>query len=168
MKAFFASLLMFLCISVANATNLAIGAVNLSLGMEQALALKQLSSLYKVVDQPLMAHNSYTVVAGKDASSKLLGIVTFSEGKLKWASRNWGMFNFSDSSVVYANTLFAVIEAATTASGSTAVISTKITRAPDLEVKNINFVFADRKISVLISEDKNYGRQANISEIIGN
>jgi hypothetical protein len=62
--------------------------------------------------------------------------------------------------------LFAAIEGATLKSGSAAKVRTRITRNPELEIKQIEFVFSDRKISTLISDDRTHGKSVSIQEMI--
>ncbi len=160
--------LLTLVLSAANASDLPIGAVRLSLGMEKENVLQKLKDFYGVTEQPMISSSLYSITADKKPNSKLLGMVTFREGKLVWISRRWGDFNTANNSMEYASALFAALEGAAAASGSTATITTKVSRVPSGEIKQIDFVFSDRKITTLISDGpaQGLGKQAGIDESV--
>lgn len=164
MKRSFVIFLLISVCAVASATDLTIGAVRLSLGMQKDAALKALSQYYTLKSQPHLG-DMYSIFIGDKPPFKNVGLITFHDGKLNWASRDW-----ADSRTVaasdYASTLFAVIESATVRSGALVTVRTNITRNPEMEIKQIEFVFADRKISTIISDDRNYGKSVGIQEII--
>lgn len=165
MKHIVTALLLSFFFITASAKELSIGIVRLSLGMDQEVVLNELRKSYNVKEQE---GNYYFVSSGKEPNFKYLGHVTFSNRKLSSIQRDWGSFKLSNTSVEYASTLFAAIESATVVSGSSAKVSTRISRNPDFEVKQIDFVFTDRKITALTTEsrDPRYGRQAGISETV--
>lgn len=164
MKRLFIIFLLMSVWATASATELVIGAVRLSLGMEKEAVLKALGQYYTVKSQPNLGE-LHSIFRENKPPFISIGSVSFYEGKLSWASRQW-----ADSKTVtssdYASTLFAAIESATLQSGSTATVRTTITRNPQMEIKQIEFVFSDRKISTLISDDRTYGKSAGIQEII--
>ena len=168
MKKLLTAFVLSLVLSAANATDLPIGSVRLSLGMDKENALKKLKEVYGVTEQKMMSGNFYTVTTGKEPNFKLQGTLTFREGKVTWVSRTWGNFNMTNNSMEYASTLFAALEGAAAASGTTATITTKISRGPSGEIKQIDFVFSDRKITTLITDgrDQELGKQASITESI--
>jgi hypothetical protein len=152
----------------ANATDLPLGSVMLSLGMEQENVLKKLKEFYGVHEQPLISSSLFTVTVDKRPNSKLLGTISFYQGKLTWVGRQWGDFNMSHNPMEYSSALFAAIEGAAAASGSTATITTKISRVPSGEIKQIDFVFSDRKITTMMSDgrDQQLGKSVGITESI--
>jgi hypothetical protein len=162
-RSFVIFLLMSVC-AVASATDLAMGVVRLSLGMEKEAVLKALGQHYTVKSQPNLGE-MHSIFKENKPPFTSIGYVSFREGKLTWASRQW-----ADSKTVtasdYASTLFAAVESATLKSGSTATVRTTITRNPEMEIKQIEFVFSDRKISTLISDDRTHGKSVGIQEII--
>jgi hypothetical protein len=168
MKHFLTACLLTFSVFAANATDLPLGAVRLSIGMDQKEALDKLGKLYTAMDQPHMGANSFSIVSGKVPNLTFIGLVTFREGKLTWMSRDWGSFTRSSNPNDYGSALFAAIEGATSASGSMVRVDTKVTRAPELEIKQIDFVFSDRKITTLITESrsKNYNSGMSISELV--
>jgi hypothetical protein len=162
-RSFVIFLLMSVC-AVASATDLAIGAVRLSLGMEKETVLKALGQYYTVESQSNL-DEMHSIFREDKPPFISIGAVSFRDDKLTWASRHW-----ADSRTVtandYASTLFAAIESATVTSGSLATVRTKITRTPELEIKQIEFVFSDRKISTLTTEGRTHGKSVTIQEII--
>ena len=162
-RSFVVFLLMSVC-AVASATDLAIGAVRVSLGMEKEAVLKALGQYYDVKSHPNLG-DLHSIFKENKPPFTGIGNVSFHEGKLTWASRQW-----ADSKTVtasdYASTLFAAIESATLQSGSAATVRTTITRNPEMEIKQIEFVFSDRKISTLISDDRTHGKSVSIQETI--
>jgi hypothetical protein len=168
MRHLLTAFLLTLALSAANATDLPIGSVMLSLGMDKENALKKLKESYGVLEQKIRGSEIYTVTSGKEPNFKFLGTVTFREGKLAWISRNWGNFNMANNPMEYASALFAALEGAAAASGSTATITTKVSRVPSGEIKQIDFVFSDRKITTLISDGpaQGLGKQAGIDESV--
>ena len=131
-------------------------------------ALKKLKEFYVVTERKSQSTEIYFITTGKEPNLKSLGTITFHEGKLDWISRNWGNFNMTNNPMEFASTLFAALEGAAAASGSTATIRTKISRIPSGEIKQIDFVFSDRKITTLISDGpaQGLGKQAGIDESV--
>jgi hypothetical protein len=95
-----------------------------------------------------------------------VGTISFYQGKLTWISRQWGDFNMSNNPMEYSSALFAAIEGAAAASGSTATITTKISRIPSGEIKQIDFVFSDRKVTTIMADgrDQQLGKSVGITE----
>jgi hypothetical protein len=168
MKHFLTACLLAFTFFTASAKELPLGAVRLSIGMDQKEALDKLGKLYTAIDQPHMGANSFSIVSGKAPNSTFIGMISFYEGKINWMSRDWGNFTKSSNPNDYGSALFAAIEGATSASGSMVRVDTKVTRAPELEIKQIDFVFSDRKITTLITESrsKNYNSGMSISESV--
>lgn len=152
----------------ANATNLPIGSVELSLGMDQENVLKKLKEFYGVNEQPQISSSFYTTTADKRPNSKFLGTISFYREKLMWISRSWGDFKMSNNPMEYSSALFAAIEGAAAASGSTATITTTISRVPSGEIKQIDFVFSDRKITTIMADgrDQELGKSVGITESV--
>jgi len=162
-RSFLIFLLMSVC-ALASATDLVIGAVRVSLGMEKEAVLKALGQYYTVKSQPNFGE-LHSIFREDKPPFISIGAVDFRDGKLDWASRHWADPRTVTASD-YASTLFAVLESATVASGSLATVSTKITRTPESEIKQIEFVFSDRKISTLTSDDRTHGKSVTIQEMI--
>lgn len=164
MKRSFVIFLLATVCAVANATDLSIGAVRIKLGTDKEAVLKALGKYYTVKRQSNF-DEMHSIFKEDKPPFISIGAVSFRDDKLTWASRHW-----ADSRTVtandYASTLFAAIESATVSSESLATVRTKITRTPEVEIKQIEFVFSDRKISTLTAEGRSHGKSVTIQEII--
>lgn len=159
--------LLLLCIfSSTYAADLPIGAVSLSLGMEQSAVMKELRAHFHVVAVTGNS-NMFFLSESKPPNASVIGGVSFENGRLAWIQRNWGSFAGKVNSIEVTKALFSAIESAKTASGGSAVISTSIQRIPGAEFKSIYFVFPDRKITVSTTDgDAKYGQQVSIEESV--
>lgn len=159
--------LLLLCISSnAHATDLPIGAVPLSLGMEQTTVMKELRAHFHVVTVT-GSSNMFYLSESKPPNVSVIGGVSFENGRLAWIQRNWGSFAGKVNSVAVTKALFSAIDSAKAASGASAVVNTSVQRVPGAEFKSVYFVFPDRKITVSTTDgDAKYGQQVRIEESI--
>ena len=74
--------------------------------------------------------------------------VAFRNGRLRLVQRRWGTFSGKVNSVEVSTALFAALESASNAAGTSAVISTKVLRVPGTEVQTIHFEFPGRKVTM--------------------
>lgn len=84
--------LLLLCIfSSTYAADLPIGAVSLSLGMEQSTVMKELRAHFHVVAVTGNS-NMFFLSESKPPNASVIGGVSFENGRLAWIQRNWGSF----------------------------------------------------------------------------
>jgi hypothetical protein len=157
---------LMLSFSVTHAADLQIGAVSLSLGMEQVSVMKELHARYHVV-AVAENNNMFFVSESKPPNISVIGGVSFDGGRLTWIQRNWGSFSGKINPVEVTKSMFSAIESARKTSGASAVINTSIQRIPGSEFKSVYFVFPDRKITVSTTDgDAKYGQQVSIEESV--
>lgn len=101
-------------------------------------------------------------------TTKVVGGISFKNGRLCWAQRNWGNFDGSDRADEIAKAIYSAIESATAAAGSAATISTKVNRVPGAEYRSTYLVFPEHKVSITVSDgDTSHGgRQVTVDESI--
>lgn len=154
-----------LILSVAHATDLPIGSLSLSLGMDQSTVMKELHERFHVI--PVTGKNMFFVSESKPPNVHMIGGVSFENGRLSWIQRNWGSFSGQINPVAVSKALFSAIESARTSSGGSAAVSTSVQRIPGAEFKSIYFTFPSRKITVSTTDgDEKYGQLVSIDESV--
>lgn len=164
-KILFASFLLNLALG-ARASDLSIGSVSLSLGMEQAAVMKELKARFHVV--PMAGDsNMFFLSESKPPNVSVIGGVSFENGRLAWIQRNWGSFSGKTNSVEVTKALFSAIESAKASFGASAIVSTTVRRIPGAEFKSVYFVFPGRKITVTTTDgDAKHGQHVSIDESV--
>lgn len=148
--------------------DLAIGTMRFVIGTDQRSVMQEVRTRFHVV--PLQGNaDMYFLSESKPPNVRVLGGISFSNGRLVWAQRNWGQFEGKVTSTDVSKTMFAAIESATAAAGTSATVSTKIQRIPGAEFKSIYFDFPGRKITITSTDGdaSNGGKQLSIEESIG-
>lgn len=152
----------------AQAADLPIGGVPLSIGMEQHAAMKTLDAHLYVI--PVKGNtNAFFVSDAEPPNISVIGNIIFKDGRLDWIQREWGHFSGTSNPVEVSKALFSAIESAKSASGESAVVSTTVQRIPGAEFKTIYFSFPGRRVSLgIIDGDakSTYGQQVNINESV--
>lgn len=153
--------------SEANAQELLIGSIRLSIGMEQAAVMRELRSRFEIIPVTAQAE-TFFVFEHKAPKSEAIGGVGFRNGRLSWIQRCWGSFQGRVDSVAVSKAVFAALESAATSSGGAAVVSTKIQRVPGVEFRTITFEFPSHRVTVLTSEgdSEHGGDQVEIEESV--
>ena len=155
-----------LVLSVAHATDLPIGSVSLSLGMDQSTVMKELHAHFHVISVT-GNKNMFFVSENKPPNVNVIGGVSFENGRLSWIQRNWGSFSGKINPVEVSKALFSAVESAKASSGGSAVLTTSVQRIPGAEFKSIYFTFPGRKITVSTTDgDAKYGQQVSIEESV--
>ena len=146
---------------------LSIGSLSFSLGKDRAAVMRAIKERFEVVTvtgQP----DTFFVSERKRPHVHVIGGVAFKEGRLAWVQRNWGAFEGRVSSVEVSKALFNAIESASSASQTSATISTKIQRVPGSEFKTVTFEFPTRRVTMTTTDGdaRNGGSQVSIEESI--
>ena len=161
-------LLLSLLLAAANsqANELTLGPVTLSLGLERGPLLGSLQAYFTV--SPNCSDTAACLVfEGPQSSGTYVGSVTFKDGRLVGASRQWGEFKDRVNPVLVTKALLAALESAGAASGSRASVSSSLTRVPGADIATLHFNFPGRRVSVLTTDgNSKYGQQVSISEFI--
>lgn len=129
----------------AQTVGLPVGSLWFSLGSEQAIVLAELKERYGVLLRSAETE-TYIVSEGEPSNPREIGEVAFRNGRLRLVQRRWGTFSGKVNSVEVSTALFAALESASNAAGTSAVISTKVLRVPGTEVQTIHFEFPGRKV----------------------
>jgi len=146
------------------------GDIYLSLGMPEAVLIEKLKGFHV---SPVPGSNTYGIaVKTKDNIGDLykwIGSITFTDKKLTFISRTWYQ-SFNDGQTFdLADKLYHLFKQEMGERGELRVtIKTTSTRDPDKELKSIEIIAGNKKVSLLItdSEKKEYGRQVSIAEAI--
>src|SRR5688572_10638513 len=116
-------------VSNACATDLAIGPVQVALGMDRTAVMEQLRARYHIV--PVAGDgNTFFVSEKKPPNVQVVGGVRFENRRVVWIQRNWGSFSVKTEPLVIGKALFGAIESVTARSGSAAQITTRVQRTP--------------------------------------
>jgi hypothetical protein len=165
----FALLLILLTVGDANSQDLPIGSMWLSIGMKQADVWKEMNARFQVVPMEGKPISFVLLEAepSRGQTPQVLGMIAFENERVSWIQRRWGWFYGQVNAAEVGRALFSAIESATSASGQSATITTKVSRVPGSEFKSLEFLFPNRKISILSSEgDAHGGPQLNIDESV--
>ncbi len=151
----------------ARAQELPIGSLDLAIGGEQSVVMKEIKSRFEVVTvtgQP----NTFFVSDGKPPHVNVIGGVAFQNGRLSWIQRTWGSFDGKVNSIEVSKALFAAVESASSVAGTTATITTKSQRVPGIEFKTVRFDFPGRSVTMTTTEaePKKGGLQVTIDESV--
>ena len=155
-----------LAAATSQASELTLGSVALSIGLERAPLLSALQANFTV--SPNCSDTAACLVfEGPQSTGTYVGSVTFKDGRLVGASRQWGGFKDHANPVLVTKALLAALESAATASGSRADVSSSLTRVPGADMVTLQFTFPGRRVSVLTTDgNSKYGQQVSISEFI--
>jgi hypothetical protein len=161
-------LLLFLINSTSIAQSLAIGGVSLSLGDEEAGVTKTLRSRFHLV--PVTGQSGIFFISERPPPNvEIIGGVGFMDGRVRWLQRTWGAFDSKVHPAEVSRALFAAVESASNAVGTTtAEVSTDVQRSPGLDYKTVKFRFGNRTVTVGTTDGdaKNGGQQVRIEENI--
>jgi hypothetical protein len=151
----------------ADAQDLPVGPVLLSLRADQEVTMKEIRRHFEVVTvtgQP----NTFFLYEGKRPNLRVVGGVAFQNGRVSWVQRTWGNFEGKANAVEVSKALYSAIESAASTSGTAATITTKTQRVPGIEFTTVNFDFPSRRITITTSEGDaaHGGKQVGIEESI--
>jgi hypothetical protein len=125
--------------------------VRFQIGQDQSSVMKEISARFTVVPvtgQP----DTFFLRDSNQRNGQILGGVTFKGGKISWIQRSWGSFSGQSKAADAVNALFAAVESASSVAGTTARISTKTQRVPDIEFKAVTLDFGQRKVTIMLSD----------------
>jgi hypothetical protein len=151
----------------ATAAELPIGPMLFKLGTPQASVMTEVGARFRVI--PVTGSPDMFFLSDKDAANaNVIGGISFKDGRLTWVQRNWGSFDGSARADEVAKALYSAIESATTATGSSAIVSTKINRVPGTEFRSTYFQFPGHKVSITVTDgdSTNGGKQVTVDESI--
>ncbi|WP_162350077.1 hypothetical protein [Pseudoxanthomonas gei] len=154
-------------LSSANGAELPVGPMLFKLGTSQASVMTEVAARFRVI--PVTGSPDMFFLSDKNApSANVIGGISFKNGRLSWVQRNWGSFDGSARADEGAKALYSAIESATTATGSSASISTKINRVPGTEFRSTYFEFPGHKVSITVTDgDSTHGgKQVTVDESI--
>jgi hypothetical protein len=156
-----------LAATTSQANELTLGPVALSIGLERGPLLSSLQANFTV--SPNCSDTAACLVfEGPQSTGTYVGSITFKDGRLVGASRNWGDFKDRANPVLVTKALLAALESAAAVSGSRASISSSLTRVPGADMVTLQFTFPGRRVFVSTTDgDSKYGQQVSISEHIG-
>jgi hypothetical protein len=133
--------------------------VHLTRGMSKERVLNDLAPLFRI--QRLEAQDSEVnateeesyLVRDKLDPDGTVGVVTFTHGKLSWASRAWAYAD-DPQSLELAGRLCSLIEHLERERGSGAAIKANTLVQHGVTVQNIGFLFGNKKASITIFKEK--------------
>ncbi len=161
------ALCLFGFIGNADSAELPIGPMLFKLGAPQASVMTEVGERFRVIS--VTGNPDMFFLAERDApNNNVIGGISFSKGRLNWVQRNWGSFDGSARADDVAKALHSAIESATAATGSSAIVSTKINRVPGTEFRSTYFQFPGRKVSFTVADgdSTNGGKQVTVDESI--
>lgn len=133
----------------------------LNRGMPQAQVLEKLAGSFQFVhlneSQALDPDSSTSeqsyVVKDKLDSGKTVGVVTFVDRRLSWASSTWGYAD-GEKATVLAATVYSLIEHLTSERGTVASVETNHSVQGSLSVDQIMIIFGGKEALITILKQK--------------
>lgn len=135
--------------------------VCLKKGMPQAEVTEKLAGSFQLVhlnesqaldSDPSTSEQSY-VVKSKLDSGKTLGVVSFVDHRLSWASSAWGYADDAKAALLAA-TMYALLEHLTEERGAAASVETKHSVQGSLSVDQIKIIFGSKEALITILKQK--------------
>lgn len=174
MKIRLAILIVFLTITIspnfalAQEPSLWLGGMQMQIGMSQKKVMSHLSKYYDLNE--VFTPNSYIILEKKSndkGDNKIIGQVTFDNGKLTYAVKNWQEAYSADIGAAdrLFDALHAILRQMEEKGEVLATISTKTIREPDTVIKMIKISFGKRWITISSNEHKG-SKSVQISETI--
>lgn len=146
----------------ASAAELPIGPMLFKLGAPQSSVMAEVRTHFRVI--PVTGKPDMFFLAASNAPAKVIGGISFKDGRLTWVQRNWGSFDDTARADEVARALYSAIESATAATGARASITTKVDRVPGTEFRSTYFQFPGRKVALLSTDGDN--KQVTVDESI--
>lgn len=144
--------------------------VHLSRGMPKERVLSDLAPLFrverleaKVVEADGVEGESYLVREKLDSDSTV-GVVTFCDGKLCWASRAWAYAD-DERSLDLAGRLCSLIEHLERERGSGATIKTRTFVQHDVSIQNIEILFGGKEAWITIFKEREVNGDWKMREV---
>jgi hypothetical protein len=143
--------------------SLFLAGVSLRLGMPQAQVMGTIGDKYGITKAE--GYDLWAVF--EKANQELIGTLTFKEGKLIGASRDWGNFQ-GDQAIRLGKALFSVLSNANEDGKTVAIVTTQTIRIPKLSGQVIRIAFGEKNFSIDISEGDALGKpRVSIQENLG-
>jgi len=140
-----------------------------AIGMDRATVMEKLLKSYKLEksgDDP--TEDSWQILEKKasDASpTNLVGLVSFRDGKVVWASRQWGSFEGSEAQQL-ARSLAGLISNLNDEGKRAAVVEAHTRVAPGHEFQTIRLTFGKKRVMVHISRSRDGDGIVSIQETV--
>jgi hypothetical protein len=135
--------------------------VCLKKGMRQADALRKLAGAYQLVHlgesqaaepDPSTSEESY-IVKDEPDSGRTVGVVSFVDGRVSWASKAWGYTDDQKAAALVA-AVYSLIERLSREHGPAASVETKHSVQGNVSVDQIKFLFGSKDALITIMKQK--------------
>ena len=128
-----------------------------SKGMSEREALRKLSGSYELVrleesealEPDASGHESSYLVKDKQDFGGTVGVVTFTDRRLAWASRAWGYAD-DGKALALAGEVYSLIAQMTKERGATASVKTEHSLQRDLAVDQIKILFGTKDVVITL------------------
>jgi hypothetical protein len=154
----------FSSICYADGKSIFLAGVNLRIGMTKDKVFNSIGSPYKVKPIGKNDLDSFIITKIDDDKYDSIGMITFTNDKLSWISRDWGSYHNEAHDLGEA--LYGVLDALIKECGETAIITSQTQRAPGMTFNTINITVGTKTIILLISSGKDAGNSVGIQETI--
>lgn len=147
----------------AQQADLFLAGTTVRLGMPKATVLGALEGKYNLTQTD---ENSWFIMEKGGPPYKHIGGLAFKDGKLSWASKDWGSFG-ERGTLDFANDLFSLLSNLGQEGEAVALIKTSTpVRQPGTTLKQIQLIFPNKKITLLVAEDREKGSSVSMQEIL--
>lgn len=150
--------------SFAQEGSLWLAGISMRLGMSKT---EVVSNLEKYGYNLTRLSNDSWIIQKKSPFSGIfesVGTVSFKDGKLIQASKDWGTFKGTEAKAL-GMALFSVLNNIKKEEENLSILTTRTSRQPKTIVHQVNMVFGKKKITLFVSEGE-HGAQVEIIEIL--
>jgi hypothetical protein len=149
--------------AVAQEAGLFMAGTDMRLGMPQEPLLAKLKENYIL---GTAGANGWTIFEKKGPPYKLVGVIGFNGGRLTWISKDWGNYD-SEGTLSFGKELFSLLSSLTDKKPTPVLVDPKVSvRQPGLVISEIELLYPERTVSILIVESKKNGNSISISEVL--
>jgi hypothetical protein len=138
-------------------TGLIIDGVAIKLGMPQTEAMELLQRGFTLGQMS----QGYAISSKAGPPFKLLGAVSFKDGKVSWVSKRWGQYSGRGATEL-ANALVGTLDSGSGGAMATITVEPP-TRTPELTLTTININFGTKSITLLINESRDKYHTTDVS-----
>jgi hypothetical protein len=142
-----------------------LGSIDLRLGMAESIALERLGEKYDVSE---FGRGTYSVwwVKEKVKPSRIVGSLSFKQGKLTTAMKYWTPVDVPDTQVGFADSLFSAVRAFEREGRTGCIVSTAGQPSDSYEVKAVFISCGQKYLRIDITKEENGNSSASIAEVL--
>lgn len=142
-----------------------LGATHLTLGMPKDVVVSRLAEAYNVEPASKADNDSWLIWSKGESRKRLVGNVSFRNGKLVWAVKQWTLSGQSQGAE-FAKALYGVILEFARHGKKVCAIDAGETQSPKAEIRNVYITCGQKYISISIIRTPEHPEAATVEEVL--